>query len=292
MALNSTEEPTSPRSSFDTPPHSPVSNSSSSGGRSSSVPSSPSLKPQELQDLKYPTLLDSDFVLLFNSTPGLYLILLPNPPKFTIVAVNDAYIEATLTSREYLIGKGIFEAFPDNPNDKSATGEHNLRYSLEEVSRNGKTDAMPVQKYSVQLPSGEYEARYWSPMNIPLMRKGKIKYILHRVANVTDFMNLKSEKSIEQEKSLNLQVQAESLQGEILNHMKDVENSQGRYRTLTNIIPVGIFNTDEKGEMTYTNNKWSTITNKIFHTLEHRHWLTIIPDTDIKRVTELWEKCF
>ena len=38
-----------------------------------------------------------------------------------IVAVTDAYLADTMTSRSVLLGKGIFAAFPDNPGDP-ATG--------------------------------------------------------------------------------------------------------------------------------------------------------------------------
>jgi hypothetical protein len=40
---------------------------------------------------------DPDFKLLFESAPGLYLVL---NPDLTIVAVSEAYLAATLTRRE------------------------------------------------------------------------------------------------------------------------------------------------------------------------------------------------
>lgn len=38
-----------------------------------------------------------DFKVLFETVPGLYLIL---SPDFKIIAVNDAYLNATMTKRE------------------------------------------------------------------------------------------------------------------------------------------------------------------------------------------------
>src|SRR5690242_19773952 len=60
-----------------------------------------------------------DFRLLFESAPGLYLVL---DPDFKIVAVSDAYLRATMTKQEEVLGRGIFDIFPDNPDDPSATG--------------------------------------------------------------------------------------------------------------------------------------------------------------------------
>src|SRR6185295_3807750 len=69
-----------------------------------------------------------DFRLLFESAPGLYLVLAPD---LTIVAVSDAYACATMTQRRDILGRHIFDVFPDNPADVDATGVHNLRLSLE-----------------------------------------------------------------------------------------------------------------------------------------------------------------
>ncbi|HEU4608058.1 MAG TPA: hypothetical protein VFS31_08115, partial [Chitinophagaceae bacterium] len=63
---------------------------------------------------------------VLNAVPDNYLILLPDAPKFTIVGVTDAYLRATITKREEILGKGLFEVFPDNPQIPDATGVKNL----------------------------------------------------------------------------------------------------------------------------------------------------------------------
>ena len=64
-----------------------------------------------------------DFRRLFESAPGLYLVLAPD---LRIVAASDAYLRATMTHREDILGRGLFEVFPDNPDDPAATGVRNL----------------------------------------------------------------------------------------------------------------------------------------------------------------------
>jgi PAS domain-containing protein len=90
-----------------------------------------------------------DFQLLFEATPACYLVLAPD---LTIVAVSDAYNRATLTTREGLLGRALFDAFPDNPDDPTATGVSNLRSSLERVVRDRRPDKMPIQKYDIARP--------------------------------------------------------------------------------------------------------------------------------------------
>ena len=127
-----------------------------------------------------------DFRLLFESAPGLYLVL---TPELRIVAVSNAYLRATMTQREQIIGRPLFDVFPDNPDDPSATGVRNLSASLERVLKNRVADTMAVQKYDIRRPEsagGGFEERYWSPVNSPVIgRNGSVDYIIHRVEDIT-----------------------------------------------------------------------------------------------------------
>ena len=67
-----------------------------------------------------------DYQRLFVTAPSPYLVLDAN---LVIVAVNDAYLTATATDRNALLGRPIFDAFPDNPDDPTADGVRNLRRS-------------------------------------------------------------------------------------------------------------------------------------------------------------------
>jgi PAS domain-containing protein len=105
-----------------------------------------------------------NFRLLFESAPGQYLVLTPD---LTIVGVSDAYLRATMTNREEILGRPLFEVFPDNPTDHSASGVRNLRASLERVLQAKTADSMPLQKYDIRRPAsagGGFDERYWSPV--------------------------------------------------------------------------------------------------------------------------------
>jgi signal transduction histidine kinase/ActR/RegA family two-component response regulator len=134
-----------------------------------------------------PPMTRTEFRLL-EAAPGAYLVL---DPHFVIVAVTDAYLRATLTVREEIIGRELFDVFPDNPNDPEANGTRNLRASLETVLRTGAAHAMPVQKYDIRRPdSGEFEERYWKPLNTPVIVHGEVAYIIHSAEDVTSLVGL------------------------------------------------------------------------------------------------------
>jgi len=151
-----------------------------------------------------------DFRRLFESAPGLYLVL---DPTLRIVAVSDAYLSATMTRRDEIIDRGLFEVFPDNPDDPEATGVGNLRASLDRVVQSRVADTMPIQKYDIRRPADEgggFEVRYWSPRNSPVIGdSGELSYIIHRVDDVTDFVHL--EQLEERQKVVNSEMQVDLL---------------------------------------------------------------------------------
>ena len=150
-----------------------------------------------------------DFRLLFESAPGLYLVL---SPTLEIVAVSDAYLQATMTQRQAILGKRLFDVFPDNPNDPDASGTANLRASLNRVISECTPDTMAVQKYDIRRPDfigGGFEERFWSPVNTPVCDAcGKLLYIIHRVEDITDFIRLKQKDREQQQTNSELRLKA------------------------------------------------------------------------------------
>jgi signal transduction histidine kinase len=129
-----------------------------------------------------------DFQLLFEALPKKYLVL---DPDLVIVAVSDAYLEATLTRRRYLVGRRVFDVFPDNPDDPATEGTRNLTASLKRVLRQRIRDSMPVQKYDIPLPGGGFEERFWTAANSPVLAPdGSVAFIVNAVEDVTEYMLL------------------------------------------------------------------------------------------------------
>jgi PAS domain-containing protein len=133
-----------------------------------------------------------EFSAIFAAAPGPYLLLAPDR-DYTILAVNDAYLAATLTTRGRLVGRAMFDAFPDNPSDPAATGVRNLRASLDAVVRDLKPHRMAIQKYDIRRPDGTFEERHWSPINTPVLAGDgqTLTCIIHHVEDVTEFVRLK-----------------------------------------------------------------------------------------------------
>ena len=172
-----------------------------------------------------------DFRVLFEAAPGLYLVLTPD---LKIVAVSDGYLRATMTQRQAILGRGIFEVFPDNPEDPTATGVSNLSASLGRVLRNKTTDAMAVQKYDIRRPDvegGGFEERYWSPVNSPVFGPGgEVAFVIHRVEDVTEFVRLK-QRGIEQEKlAQEMRVRGEQMEAATFLRAQELQEANRQLR--------------------------------------------------------------
>jgi signal transduction histidine kinase len=167
-----------------------------------------------------------DFRRLFEAAPGLYLVL---DPDLTIIAVSEAYLRATMTVREEILGRGIFEVFPDNPDDAAATGVGNLRASLERARRERVPDTMAVQKYDVRRPAAEgggFEERYWSPVNTPVLDDDdEVIYIIHRVEDVTELIRLQQQGQAQDVLADGMRSHVSRLEADVLTRAQEVQTA-------------------------------------------------------------------
>jgi PAS domain S-box-containing protein len=203
-----------------------------------------------------------DFELLFQATPLPYLIL---QPDLTIVAVNDAYLSATMTTRQHLLGRYMFDAFPDNPADPAATGVQNLRASLNWVLEHKARHRMAIQKYDIPVrdsPHGEFEERYWSPANSPVLsRGGELAYIIHQVEDVT-------EQTLKQQAA---------------------EAGKAWFRQIANAMPQIVWSTLPNGYHDYFNQQWYDFVGVEEGSTLGDKWSDLFHPDDLKQAWTRWE---
>ena len=123
---------------------------------------------------------------VFDHSPLAYLLLTPD---FRIIEANRAYLRATMTDLGAIVGRSVFDVFPDNPGDPEADGVRNLAASLNAVLRDKAEHRMAVQRYDIRAPDGAWEVRYWRPTNVPVLdHKGDVEFILNYPDEVTQSM--------------------------------------------------------------------------------------------------------
>ena len=133
-----------------------------------------------------------DFKALFEHSPNSYMLL---DRQLRYVAANPAYLRVTASRLEDLLGRGIFEAFPNDPLDPDNESAVRLRQSFERVLETGKTDVLALIRYRVPIMKNgnpEIEDRYWSATHTPICdADGEVRFILQHTVDVTELEHLR-----------------------------------------------------------------------------------------------------
>ncbi|HEY1023345.1 MAG TPA: PAS domain-containing protein, partial [Flavisolibacter sp.] len=130
---------------------------------------------------------------LFEATPGLRAVFLPDTPRFTLIAISHDMCRYVGMPRERFIGKSVFDAFPANPDDTENTGHKNLLASLNEVVRTRAPHQMQRQRYDVAIGGGVFREIYWQNNSVPLLdAQGQLCCIIHTAQDITE--QVKAEK--------------------------------------------------------------------------------------------------
>jgi PAS domain-containing protein len=164
----------------------------------------------------------TDYKVLFDQSSSLTVVM---DTGFTIVAASDAFLKATKTVRENIVGQGLFDVFPDNPADETANGKSKVLDSFNWVLKNKRPDKLPVVKYDIPKPEsqgGGFEVKYWQAIHSPVLdEENNVKYIIQRAEDVTE------------NKTLNTQLEFEK------KALKLVEASEKRYNMMLMKSPFG-----------------------------------------------------
>ncbi|WP_099866763.1 sensor histidine kinase [Pararhizobium haloflavum] len=126
------------------------------------------------------------FEQFFDAIPSPYMML---DTELRYVAANQAYLEATNSTPELLLGQNIFDVFP---NDGAAGRD--LKSSFMRVIESGKSDTLSYIHYAIPDATGEtFEDRYWTAVHFPIFNEdGYVAYVVQNTVDVTELHNLRN----------------------------------------------------------------------------------------------------
>lgn len=128
--------------------------------------------------------MSADYATIFHSLPVPFMVL---DRDLRFVDANASYCAATLTQRQDLIGRHVFEAFPEE-------GENLRRYQEAfERALSGEENVIALFPYSVPRPAeqgGGKSLKYWSCTHVPVRdATGRVTHILQQAEDVTALMH-------------------------------------------------------------------------------------------------------
>lgn len=199
----------------------------------------------------------------FSSLPiGSYFLSPESDP--VILAVNDAFLKATSRKREKLVGRRLFEVFPESPGDPRGVAA--LRRSIQTVLDTRRSHTLPAQYYPIPitLPDGtqKFEERYWNAVNTPIFDgHGQLLCISHVTIDVTK------------------QTLAEIA----------LRESEERFRSLVTATSDVVWIADANGDMRKSLS-WCAFTGQTDEEWKHEGWARAIHPNDRAHALSTWKK--
>ncbi|MEN3274928.1 MAG: hypothetical protein V7631_718 [Massilia sp.] len=180
---------------------------------------------------------------IFAGSPiGTYILSPSDDP--VILDVNDAFLRNVAHTREQLVGKRLFAALPEDPNDPMDTGVAALSSSLARVIATGQPHALPTQRYPIRTVAANgtevFVERFWNAVNTPIFdEQGKLRCIHHVTIEVTE--QKRAEEALQQSRR------------EALDAALQAEAGRARLSAVLEAAPVGIMMVDSSGRVLESN---------------------------------------
>ena len=127
-----------------------------------------------------------DFQAIFDSVPTPLMLM---SRDLTILNMNQCYLDAVARDRDDLLGRNVFDAFPN-----AEVTAVRLKTSLQNVSTTGRPDFLSLLHYPVPVRNETaIEDRYWSVSHVPILdADGTVAFILQNTQDVTDMQRFKA----------------------------------------------------------------------------------------------------
>lgn len=201
-----------------------------------------------------------DFNTVFLHLPDNIVVL---SPDYKILAMNEAYLRATMRTREELVGKSfLLEAFPD----ESVPYEQNpVKLSLDRAAATKKTDFFPPSRYDIPKPDGTFDVRYWEASHTPVFdENGGLQFIIQNTKDVTDRERAK----------------------------QAAKASENKFRFMAETLPQLIFTLDPAGNITYLNQRWAKYSGVSTEELINNGWDKLFLPEEYEKLQQRWQEGF
>lgn len=133
-----------------------------------------------------------DFAEVFERLSSPYMLI---DREFNVVAVNAAYERVVMRMRDDLLGRNVFDLFPNE-----GEGGKRLLASFERVFETGESDTLAYLPYDIPLPDdkgGGFDQRYWTAVHTPLKNGGaSVDYLIQNSVDVTEIVRLRQAASL------------------------------------------------------------------------------------------------
>ena len=121
---------------------------------------------------------------VFDAVPAALLLI--RASDFVMLDANQAYLQLVGLPAEQLIGKRVFDVFPNSPTNEGQDQEGDLRALMEQAIRDRERVGVDEFRYDIQIEN-RFEVRWWTACETPIVdADGVVTHLLHSTEDVTD----------------------------------------------------------------------------------------------------------
>lgn len=126
-----------------------------------------------------PAVIDDTAILHAIPFPALLMT-----PELEIIDANAGFSDAVMRPRDRLLGKALFEEFPEGA--EGASLEPAIRRSVARALETGQADIVEAGRHDIEGPDGTYVVRYWRLRHTVVRPGSDNAKVLQIVEDVTD----------------------------------------------------------------------------------------------------------
>jgi len=180
-------------------------------------------------------------------------------PDLYFLDATDDYLSVMMKQRDEIIGKHVFEVFPDHETAINSVNRKKVRKCLEAAAETKQGQFLSALRYDMRKEDGVFGERYWEVKAKPVLdRAGNVQYLVFKPNDVTE-----------------REISKQALISE-----------ENKYRFLLNSLPQLIYTTDAAGSPTFFNQRWYTYTGSTAELLGNDNWGSYIHPDDLAKVKE------
>ena len=128
-----------------------------------------------------------DYATLFQVAPNAYVVV---TATYDVVDANAAFLKLTNQTRDEVVGRNLFEAFPVEPDGSLRNDADVLKTAIDRVFATRATQSVPFFRYSIPLSTVEgtgFRDSIWSATQTPLPDgTGGVSLVLQQPQNLAD----------------------------------------------------------------------------------------------------------
>lgn len=119
----------------------------------------------------------------FHAAPVAMIVL--RARDLVMLEANQPYLDAVGMRLEDLVGRHVFDVFPNSPTNAGTDQETDLRSLM--MAAVTKRAPVTVNSFRYDIPSGDgFDVRWWNVVETPVLEGDEVAYLLHYTEDVTD----------------------------------------------------------------------------------------------------------